>query len=318
MIYEKNSPLICIEIFHQSEQSTATRKKMLIPNPEICKSNSIFDYRNSNHFLLTCMGNANCLNCGQKLSGKFCSACGQKSDTQRISFKRFISHDILHGTFHFEKGMLFTAKQALIRPGQAALDYISGKRVRFYNIFYFILLLIGLMLFLTHYYNELALQYIPEREIAPMMDEGGKKIYQFLTRFNKLLIFSFAPVMALNSYLMFRRKKLNYSEHFILSGIILLGILILIIIFILLSYLEFTGLPAGFRDNGLVMMIFLMFFYILYAYYDAFRKDYSLMGFFMRMLLFLFFCSIELLIVLLLIIIIASNGALETEIEFSF
>lgn len=68
-----------------------------------------------------------CLNCDKVLTDQFCSGCGQKADTHRISFKNFISHDVLHGTFHLEKGMLFTAKQALVRPGQAALDYISGK-----------------------------------------------------------------------------------------------------------------------------------------------------------------------------------------------
>ncbi|MBK7428262.1 MAG: DUF3667 domain-containing protein [Saprospiraceae bacterium] len=264
------------------------------------------------------MENANCLNCGLELSGKFCSGCGQKSDTQRISFKRFISHDILHGTFHFEKGMLFTAKQALIRPGRAALDYIGGKRVRFYNIFYFILLLIGLLLILTHYNNELALQYKPERSLIPQMDDAGKKIYEFLTTYNKLLIFTFAPVMALNSFLIFRRKKFNYSEHFILSGILLLGLFILILLFFMLSFLEFAGLPSVFREWGFVIMSFLIFFYVLYAYYDAFRKDYSLIGFVMRMLLLLFLCTAELFIFFLLIIMIASNGATETEIEFSY
>ncbi len=97
----------------------------------------------------------NCLNCENELVGNYCYGCGQKADTHRITFRHFIFHDLLHGTFHFEKGMLFTGKQALLRPGRAALDYISGKRIRFYNVFYLILITIGLIIFLHHFYDVL-------------------------------------------------------------------------------------------------------------------------------------------------------------------
>lgn len=79
------------------------------------------------------------MNCSEPVSKKFCPNCGQKTDTHRITFKHFILHDILHGVWHFERGILFTLKEAIIRPGNAALDYISGKRVRYYNVFYLIL-----------------------------------------------------------------------------------------------------------------------------------------------------------------------------------
>ncbi len=86
------------------------------------------------------------LNCGKKLTDTYCAGCGQKADTHRISFRHFISHDLLHGTFHLEKGIFFTAKEALIRSGKAALDYISGKRIRYYNVFLLVLMTIGLLL----------------------------------------------------------------------------------------------------------------------------------------------------------------------------
>jgi len=91
------------------------------------------------------MENKHCLNCENDLAGKFCSNCGQRSDTHRMTLKHLVFHDIIHGTFHFEKGMLFTAKQALLNPGKAALDYISGKRVNYDNIFYFILMSLGII-----------------------------------------------------------------------------------------------------------------------------------------------------------------------------
>src|SRR5690606_36523782 len=92
-----------------------------------------------------------CLNCQQPASGKYCSNFGQKTDTHRITLKHFLAHDLLHGFWHLDRGILFTVKEAIVRPGKAALDYISGKRVRYYNVFYLSLLLIALNVVLWHF-----------------------------------------------------------------------------------------------------------------------------------------------------------------------
>jgi hypothetical protein len=81
------------------------------------------------------MTNSNCLNCGKKLTDKFCSGCGQKADTKRITFKNLLYNDVIQGVFNLELGILYTAKQALLRPGQAALDYIAGKESVFTTSF---------------------------------------------------------------------------------------------------------------------------------------------------------------------------------------
>jgi hypothetical protein len=60
-------------------------------------------------------------------------------------------HDLLHGVFHIERGILFTLKQVVIRPGYSARDYISGKRVSYYNIFYLMVIILGVILFLDTY-----------------------------------------------------------------------------------------------------------------------------------------------------------------------
>lgn|SRR5690606_15754543 len=99
------------------------------------------------------MSQSHCLNCGKEVSDRYCSGCGQKTDTHRITIKNFIFHDVLHGTFHLEKGIFFTAKEALVRPGKAALDYIAGKRIKYYNVFLLILITIGVTLFVKHFYD---------------------------------------------------------------------------------------------------------------------------------------------------------------------
>lgn len=80
----------------------------------------------------------------------FCPSCGQKTDTHRIVLKHFIFHDLIHGVWHLEKVIVFTLKETILRPGQAALDYISGKRIKYYNVFYLSLLVIAVNILLLH------------------------------------------------------------------------------------------------------------------------------------------------------------------------
>src|SRR5690554_7102903 len=241
------------------------------------------------------MENKHCLNCETDLTGKFCSNCGQRSDTHRLTLKHLVFHDIIHGTFHFEKGMLFTAKQTLLNPGKAALDYISGKRVNYYNIFYFILLLIGINLFLGHYYEVLARSTFSEHFNEREFNETGVKLNQFLNTYNKIMILAVVPLFGIKSYLLFRRKKLNLTEHFILSSILLLGVALIYTLLNALSFLDF----AFDLQNLKIHLVYFSFpiislSYALYGYYNAFHKDYTVWGGILRLTVLLLLVLLEL------------------------
>lgn len=251
------------------------------------------------------MTSTNCLNCGKELTGKYCAGCGQKTDTHRISFKNFIFHDELHGTFHIEKGMLFTAKEALIRPGKAALDYIAGKRIRYYNVFYFILLAIGLMLFVRHL-NGMILDHagvIVKEKVY--INEASKKLDELFAQKSKIILLLFVPFAAINSFILFKRKKLNLSEHAIIAGMIFLGLLLLAIfsnfIFIvnLVMHLDTTILS--------LTVTAMMNIYVGFGYYNTFAVDYTKLGIAYRIFLFFVMISIEILVLILILIGIASN-----------
>lgn len=225
-----------------------------------------------------------CLNCQEIIEKNYCSNCGQKTDTHRINFKHFIFHDILHGVWHVEKGILFTVKEAFTRPGKAALDYISGKRIKYYNVFYLTVLLVGLNIFLVNYYDQLELKYYPElHELKP---NGDLKSGDFLSDYAKILILSLIPLFALTSFILFRRKKLNLSEHFILSGMIFLGVMLISTISILLSFLEFLenlSTVANIIDKGTPIVLLL---YISFGYYNAFRPIYNKLNIILRVIAF--------------------------------
>ncbi len=72
---------------------------------------------------------SNCLNCGAKLLGDFCHACGQRAHVHR-SLKGFF-HDLLHGVLHFEGKIWRTLAKLIGNPGDLTRRYIDGERARY-------------------------------------------------------------------------------------------------------------------------------------------------------------------------------------------
>lgn len=71
----------------------------------------------------------NCLNCGARLTGPYCSQCGQKGHIHRTLSAFF--HDLLHGVFHFEGKIWRTLPMLAFKPGELTRRYIEGERARF-------------------------------------------------------------------------------------------------------------------------------------------------------------------------------------------
>ena len=77
-----------------------------------------------------------CLNCGQPLlkEENFCSYCGQKNTTDRLSFNNFIN-SLFAGFFAYDSRFWRTFIPLLIKPGKVAKEYVSGKREKYVNPF---------------------------------------------------------------------------------------------------------------------------------------------------------------------------------------
>jgi len=71
----------------------------------------------------------NCLNCGTKLNGAYCSACGQKAHIHR-SVRAFFQ-DFVVGLFNFEGKIWRTLPMLALQPGVMTRRYIAGERARF-------------------------------------------------------------------------------------------------------------------------------------------------------------------------------------------
>lgn len=74
-------------------------------------------------------GGGICLNCGTRLTGAYCHACGQSGEVHRSVGA--IGHEIAHGVFHFEGKVWRTLPLLALHPGVLTRRYIAGERARF-------------------------------------------------------------------------------------------------------------------------------------------------------------------------------------------
>jgi hypothetical protein len=227
------------------------------------------------------MQNTTCLNCNTPLTGKFCFECGQKADTHRITAKHFFMHDLLHGVFHIERGILFTLKQVVIRPGYSARDYISGKRVSYYNIFYLMVIILGVILFLDTYVETANSTAANTENAAP------QHFNQLLDNYVKILYMAFVPLIAVNGLLFFRKLKYNFSEHLIISGFACL-LMLVIVLFNIFFTIAFGNI--SFVDSIFGAICFLVPGLV---YYQVSRGTVKLTGYLISMLLFYLVISAE-------------------------
>lgn len=148
------------------------------------------------------MHTTTCLNCNTELNGKFCHTCGQKADTHRITAKHFITHDLAHGVWHIDKRMFFTIKETFLRPGYAALDYIQGKRIKYYNIFYLVLVALGFMYILgSHIEGGVTGNFENSNTDRKLVNDALEKNV-------KVLYLLLLPIMALVSTFLFKKIKI--------------------------------------------------------------------------------------------------------------
>lgn len=78
-----------------------------------------------------------CKKCGKVLSGDYCSHCGFPKKIKRID-KQYIFYEI-GSVLNFDKGIFYTIKELLIRPGKTVQEFILEDRNRIVKPIVFII-----------------------------------------------------------------------------------------------------------------------------------------------------------------------------------
>lgn len=215
-----------------------------------------------------------CLNCETEVVGKYCHNCGQPTTTHRLSLKHFLAHDLLHGFFHLDKGILYTMKNILLRPGFLAKEYIAGKRAGHFNIATLLLLTVGAFLFI------LSLKHLSVPELR-VDGKNAATFVAFVIHNSKWLLLLIIPISAKASKDIFTRLKYNITEHLVINAFFFAGVF-----FIMLVCLGFYFIP--YLNNIFIIAIEFVAIvaYLIFAFKQLKANLYSSSEFLFRMLLY--------------------------------
>jgi hypothetical protein len=93
----------------------------------------------------------NCKSCNSIINENYCPNCGQPATIKRID-AHYIQHEIQH-VLHVEKGILYTIKELLIRPGQTVKQFISEDRNRLVKPIIFIIVSSLIYTLIVHFFH---------------------------------------------------------------------------------------------------------------------------------------------------------------------
>ena len=92
-----------------------------------------------------------CKNCGFQVSQNYCPNCGQPATLKRIN-GHYITHEIEH-ILHFERGILYTVKALLVKPGDSVRHFITENRSRLVKPIIFIIITSLLYSLVNHFFH---------------------------------------------------------------------------------------------------------------------------------------------------------------------
>lgn len=224
-----------------------------------------------------------CKNCGAPISGKYCSACGQKVYTEKDKSVKHLLEEGLHFITHFE-GTFFTTLKAVLRhPGRITADYADGIRKKYFKPLSFYLLIVVIYLVFPvarglnmdmKYYKGLpfvgrtvAAQIDAKTQQRGTTEEAlGEHFLEKSHSTSKLLLFLLVPLSAMVVAGLYRRKNLRTFDYFILGTEI--NIIYLLVFYLLLPVLYFLVL-AALRSNGMDDEVLGLSFTLLFGLYAA-------------------------------------------------
>lgn len=155
-----------------------------------------------------------CLNCGTPLVGTYCHHCAQRADTGRMDW-HWLSHEVQHGIFHVDRGILFTMKQLCLRPGHAVREYLDGKRKRYFPPFTLVMVLAAVSVVIL---SMLPIDYgkfvVQAANGLPIMSAED---FKWLVSHQSLLYLGMLPFMAFGSWFWLRKYGYNLVEHVVIN-----------------------------------------------------------------------------------------------------
>lgn len=186
-----------------------------------------------------------CANCDTVLSGRYCSACGQRTDTAAHTVRHFV-HEAIEAFTHADSRLWSTLRLLLRRPGFLTREYFAGRRARYLPPLRLYLILSVVFLVLSavlnpgteHHVKPSGQRSVTTEDCAGlqtdvpwgkalllprlkaacrnMVADNGRQFGETMVRNIGRALFVFLPLMAALMKLLYWRPPRYYLEHLLL------------------------------------------------------------------------------------------------------
>lgn len=92
-----------------------------------------------------------CRNCKTEVNQNYCPQCGNPVTLKRID-GHYIQHEVTH-ILHFEKGIFYTIKELLLRPGKNVRTFVADDRSRLVKPVIFIIITSLVYTIISHFFH---------------------------------------------------------------------------------------------------------------------------------------------------------------------
>jgi hypothetical protein len=192
-----------------------------------------------------------CANCDANLARgqEYCAVCGQKDISERLTLHE-IARDLIHAVFHVDRSVLSLLRMLLLRPGTVALDYVRGKRKRYFGPFAFLLVVVAAASALVAFTG-----------FHAVVTNSPNVIAAFLQTHVNLVMLEEVPLLAGITRLVDARGGFNFAEHLVLAAYTS-GIRILFFMVIVIPgwYLLQPNGPTAERWYYIYLLVWLVYF----------------------------------------------------------
>lgn len=232
-----------------------------------------------------------CINCGEELSGKYCSSCGLKQVTSEDKKIKHFFEELFTSLFFADGKILSTLRVIFTKPGELSRTYISGNRKKYIaplQLFLFVNLIYFLLPSVSIFNTSLSAQIksqpyssIVKEAVRNEIQRTGGSYEDYRARYEskstengKLLLVIIVILQAAALQLLFMKNKKFYFTDFIAVSAYFNSIYILVLLILLPSLVLFidTLVPINTKYiNETVLSVALLL--ILATYLFAFLKN---------------------------------------------
>ena len=176
-----------------------------------------------------------CPSCGHMISGKFCTACGEKRvSAHDFSLKHF-AEETVEGITHFDNKFFKSVKTLFTRPGSLSTFFEAGKRVHYMkpvqlfvicNLLFFFLVgsanvfsisLRSYLIYNNYFFFNTKEAFEKKFGTSVNLDAATAIFNEKMATQSKSFIILFIPFVAVLCALLFIKKRKFFTQHLVFA-----------------------------------------------------------------------------------------------------